>query len=137
MNFCLIKGRHLAIVAALTSCLACAPVNPSQGAVVGRWNVEWTCGLEALELKSDGTYVYAIDFAAGGRATDAGRWRLAAKTERLVGAHVILQNALQTCSVFGEKAVQPERRDREFETIWEWGRMILSFNPDIQGFTRG
>jgi hypothetical protein len=22
------------------------------------------------------------------------------------------------------------------ETIWEWGRMILSFHPDIQGFTR-
>jgi hypothetical protein len=93
--------------------------------------------LEALELKPDGTYFYAIDFAAGGRATDSGQWTIAAKTERLVGAHVILQNALQTCSVFGVKAIQPERGDRELEAIWEWGRMILSFNPDIQGFTRG
>lgn len=133
----MIKKLLLATVAASTGCLACAPANPSQDAIVGRWNVEWTCGLEALELKPDGTYVYAIDFAVGGRATDSGRWRLAAKTERLVGAHVTLLNALQTCSVFGAKAIQPERGDREFEAIWEWGRMILSFNPDIQGFTRG
>jgi len=133
----MIKGRHLAIVAALTSCLSCTPVNPSQDAVVGHWSVDWTCGVEALELKPDGTYLYAIDFAAGGRATDSGQWRITAKTELLVGAHVILQNALQPCSVFGKKEVQPERRDRVFETIWEWGRMILSFNPDIQGFTRG
>ncbi|SRR6266545_4274596 len=132
----MITVRRLTTSAALASCFACAPANPSQGAVVGKWKVEWTCGLEALDLKPDGTYVYAIDFAASGRATDSGRWRISAKTERLVGAHVILQNALETCSVFGEKAVQPARRDRELETIWEWGRMILSFNPDIQGFTR-
>jgi hypothetical protein len=92
--------------------------------------------VETLELKADGTFVYAIDFAAGGRATDSGRWRIAPKAESLVGAHVVLQNALDTCSAFGERAVQPARRDRELETIWEWGRMILSFNPDVQGFTR-
>jgi hypothetical protein len=132
----MIQMRHLTIFAALAAPLGCAPVNPSQNAVVGQWKVEWTCGSEALELKPDGTYTYTIDFATGGRATDSGQWRIAAKTERLVGAHVILQNALETCSVFGEKRVQPERRDRELETIWEWGRMILSFNPDIQGFTR-
>jgi hypothetical protein len=131
----MIQVRRLTF-AALASCLGCAPVNPSQSAVVGKWKVEWTCGVEALELKPDGTYVYTVDFAAGGRATDAGRWRISAKTERLVGAHVILQNVLETCSVFGEKAVQQTRRDRELETIWEWGRMVLSFNPDIQGFTR-
>jgi hypothetical protein len=133
----MIQMRRLTTFAALAGSLACAPVNPSQTAVVGRWRVDWTCGLEALELRPDGTYAYTIDFAGGGRATDSGEWRIVAKTERLVGAHVILQNALETCSVFGEKALQPERRDRELETIWEWGRMILSFNPDIQGFTRG
>src|SRR4029453_2550416 len=131
----MIRVRHLTTLAALAGCLACAPANPSQGGVVGKWKVEWACGLETLDLKPDGTYVYTIDFAAGGRGTDAGRWKIAAKTEHLVGAHVILQNALEACSVFGEKAVEPARRDRELETIWEWGRMILSFNPDIQGFT--
>jgi hypothetical protein len=129
-------SRRLIVFAALASILACAPASPSQDAVVGKWKVEWTCGLEALDLRPDGTYVYTMDFAAGGRATDSGRWRISAKTERLVGAHVILLNALDPCSAFGEKAVQPARRDRELETIWEWGRMILSFNPDIQGFTR-
>ena len=111
-------------------------VNPSRNDVLGRWKVDWTCGVEALELNANGTYSYTVDFAAGGRAGDSGQWRLLGKTERLEGAHVILENALQACSVFGDKAVEPVRRDRELETIWEWGRMILSFNPDIQGFTR-
>ncbi len=128
--------RRLIPFTALASSLACAPANPSQDAVVGKWKVEWTCGLEALDLHADGTYVYTIDFAAGGRATDSGRWRISAKAERLVGAHVILLDALDPCSAFGEKVVEPARRDRELETIWEWGRMILSFNPDIEGFTR-
>jgi hypothetical protein len=129
-------SRRLIAFAVLASSLACAPANPSQDALVGKWKVEWTCGLEALGLQPDGTYVYSIDFATGGRATDSGRWRISAKAERLVGAHVILLNALDPCSAFGEKVEHPARRDRELETIWEWGRMILSFNPDIQGFTR-
>jgi hypothetical protein len=129
-------SQRLVALGMLTSCFACAPANPSQDAVTGKWEVDWTCGVETLDLKPDGTFVYAINFAAGGRATDSGRWWIAPKTESLVGAHIVVQNALETCSVFGEKLAQPERRDRELETIWEWGRMILSFNPDIQGFTR-
>ena len=132
----MIPIRRITILSALAGCLACVPMNPSQSAVVGRWKADWTCGVEALELKADGAYVWTIEFVAGGRATDAGRWTIAAETERLVGAHVILQNALQACVAFGEKAVQPERRDRTLVTLWEWGRMILSFNPDIPGFTR-
>jgi hypothetical protein len=69
--------RLFAIPAALGSSLACAPANPSRDSVVGKWKIEWTCGGEALDLKPDGTYEYTVDFAAGGRATDAGRWELA------------------------------------------------------------
>src|SRR5262245_43574993 len=137
MNAILLHARRLTAFAALSGCLACAPANPSQDAIVGRWAVDSPCGREALELKADGTYAYTVDFVAGGQATDAGRWRISAKPELLVGAHVILQNALEACSsIFGEKAVHPERRDRELETIWEWGRMILSFDPDGAGFEK-
>jgi hypothetical protein len=115
---------------------ACAPVNPSQRAIAGQWKVKWSCGSEVLDLKPDGTYTYAIDFSTDGRATDSGRWKVVPKTSRLTGAHVVLQNALTTCSVSGEKTLTAERGDRELETIWEWGRMILSFDPDGEGFTR-
>jgi hypothetical protein len=121
---------------ALAGVSACAPINPSETAVVGKWKVEWTCGVETLELKSDGVYTHTIEFASSGRAADSGRWKIVSSTERLTGAHIILQGALEAHSVSGEKAVHPERRDRELETIWEWGRTILSFHPDIQGFTR-
>lgn len=131
-----IRTRRTLTLWTLACSLACAPVNPTADGVVGRWRVEWTCGVETLELSANGTYSYAIDFAAGGRATDSGQWKMVAKTERLRGAKVILRNAMEACSVFGERMVPPERADRDLETIWEWGRMILSFNPDTQGFTR-
>ena len=129
-------GKRSWAILAVGCSVACAPVNPSQSAVVGRWKVAWACGAEALDLKANGTYSYTIAFTAGGQAADSGQWRLVAKAQRFEGAHVILQNALDTCSVFGDKTIQPGRRDRQLETIWEWGRMILSFNPDTQGFTR-
>jgi hypothetical protein len=130
------RDLRWAAVWILTGAAACAPLNPGESDVIGAWRAEWTCGVEMLVLKRDGSYAYSVDFAAGGRATDSGRWKLVPTTEHLVGAHVILQNALQGCSDFGEKAAQPERFDRTLETIWEWGRMILSFNPDVPGFTR-
>jgi hypothetical protein len=120
----------------LVGCIACAPLNPSSASVVGSWKVEWMCGVETLDLKSDGSYLYAIDFAAGGRSTDSGRWQIEPKSERLSGAHVVLHSALEACGVFGDKLEPPERGDRRLETVWEWGRMLLIFNTDIQGFTR-
>jgi len=130
----LIRGFTALVV--LLNSLACAPVNPSQASLVGSWQVEWTCGVETLDLKPDGTYAYAIDFTAGGHETDSGIWRIAPKTERLSGAHVVLQNALDACSTFGDKLQPANRRDRALETTWEWGRLVLTFNTDIQGFTR-
>ena len=92
--------------------------------------------METLDLRADGTFVSAIDFAAGGRATDSGSWKLVARKSRLRGAEVVLLNALETCSVFGEKIEKPRRADRTIEAMHEYGRTVLLFNPDIEGFTR-
>jgi hypothetical protein len=43
---------------------------------------------------------------------------------------------VEFCSVFGDKLAKPENGDRQLATVWEWGRLILSFNPDWQGFER-
>ena len=123
-------------LAVLGNCLACAPANPSADAVVGRWRVDWNCGVETLELRRDWTYSYEIDFAAGGRVIDTGKWKIVPKKERLSGAQVVLQNAVDPCSAFGERIPAPGRTDRALEAVWEWGRTVLVFNPDIQGFTR-
>ena len=128
--------KRVVVVCVLGIPLACAPTNPSAASLTGSWKVDWKCGTETLELRSDGTYSYGIDYAAGGRATDSGSWRLVPKAERLRGANVVLQNALDTCSVFGEKTVGAPRADRSLETVWEYGRTVLVFNPDTQGFTR-
>ena len=87
-------------------------------------------------MRGDGTYSYSIEYAKGERATDSGSWKLVPKRERLRGAQVVLLNALDTCSVFGERIAAPGRTDKSLETVWEYARTVLLFNPDIQGFTR-
>jgi hypothetical protein len=137
--FCMpprVSRKCLTILVVLMNSFACAPMNPSQTSLVGSWKVEWTCGVETLDLKSDGTYAYAVDFTKGGQMTDSGFWRITPKSERLSGAHVVLQNAIHACSVVSDKREPLIREDRALETVWEWGRMVLVFNPDIQGFTR-
>lgn len=114
----------------------CVPVQPSEQKLVGKWRVAWNCGTEDLDLKSDMSYVLAIEYAKGGYAKHVGTWRVTPKESSFEGAHVVLQDAVTFCSPFGEKLTQPERGERKLETVWEWGRMILGFNPDWQGFER-
>jgi hypothetical protein len=131
-----VPTQSLLALAIWGGCFGCAPLNPSTDTVVGQWRVDWTCGVETLNLAANGTYSYTIDFAAGGRETDSGEWTIIPKTERLSAARVRLQNAVQACSYSGEKLPAPGRANRDLETIWEWGRTILSFDPDGAGFTR-
>jgi hypothetical protein len=104
--------------------------------LIGKWEVEWRCGKETLEFRADKTYTQEIEYAAGGRADQSGAWRVTAKESYLEGGHVVLQGAVEFCSAFGEKLPVPQKTERKLETIWEWGRLTLSFNPDEPGFTK-
>jgi hypothetical protein len=126
-------------VLVVSTCLAgwsCVPVEPAEDRLVGTWRVEWQCGKETLELRRDKTYGQQIEYAGGGRANHSGVWRTKPKPSRLEGSRVVLQDAMTFCAAFGEKLPTPQRGDRELETIWEWGRVTLSFNPDLPGFLR-
>jgi hypothetical protein len=120
----------------LAAAVGCAPVNVSDHEVVGAWREEWECGVETLVFESDGTYTYTVEFAVGGRATDSGQWKIIPKTDFLEGAHVVLKNALDLCSPFGEKVTEPQREDLPLVASWEYGRLTLSYDPDSAGFTR-
>lgn len=102
----------------------------------GRWSVVWKCGTESLNLAADSTYTQHIDYAEGGTETHNGTWTVVPRDSRLSGGKVVLKDALVFCSVFGERLPEPRHEKRQLETIWEGGRVILSFNPDIQGFER-
>jgi hypothetical protein len=69
---------------------------------MGKWKVDWRCGKETLELRSDMSYTQAIEYPAGGRADHSGVWHAPPKPSRLESGHVILQDALEFCTVFGE-----------------------------------
>lgn len=101
------------------------------------WQVDWSCGIERLELKEGRSYVQSIEYRGGGHATHTGRtWKVTPKESLLDSGHLVLQDAVEFCSVFGDKLTKPENGDRQLATDWEWGRLILSFNPDWQGFER-
>ena len=114
----------------------CVPISPSEQQLVGRWQVTWQCGTEGLDLRADSTYGQSIDYAVGGHATHTGKWKITPRESHLEGANVVLQDAMEFCTTFGEKLPEPERGDRRLQTVWEWGRSILEFNPDVQGFER-
>ena len=128
------SGYFVMATCAATS--GCVPVQPSDRELVGAWRVVWECGTERLDLRADATYTQHIDYAAGGTVTHSGTWTVAPRESRLAGGKVVLKDAMQFCSVFGKRLPQPEQGELRLETIWEWGRIILSFNPDIQGFER-
>ena len=131
-----IIGYCFFVMAACAISVGCVPVQPSAHDLVGSWRVVWKCGTERLEIGADATYTQRIDFAAGGTATHSGTWTVAPRQSHLSGGKLVLKDALQFCSVFGERLLKPEREERQLDAIWEWGRVILSFNPDNQGFER-
>lgn len=133
----MLTAPRLWTVLVALECIACVGVNPSASDVIGKWRVSWTCGVEALELKADGTYAYSVTFPSGEAATDQGHWEVIPMESRLNGAGVRLKAAHLGCSPSGKRTKNGEREDRTLRTIFEWGRTILSFHPDIQGFTRG
>jgi hypothetical protein len=131
-----LKSSLAGSVAAFFLSCGCVPVHPTATQLVGSWRVVWDCGTESLELKSDATYRQGMDYAGGGHATHSGTWRITPKQSVLEGAQVVLTDASEFCSAFGEKLKPPVGGDRQLEAVWEWGRVTLNFNPDIQGFER-
>jgi hypothetical protein len=131
------KIASLVLVLALSpSVVGCIPINPSPTSVAGDWEVSWSCGNESLTLSAAGTYTHTIKFVGGDQESDSGSWVIKPKTGKFVGATLILQNALDYCSAFGEKIDHPKRQEIPLDTVWEWGRTVLIFNPDLQGYVR-
>lgn len=126
----------IAISVSLILIFGCVPVEPTKQKLFGKWRVVWNCGTEDLDLKADMSYALEIEYATGGHVKHTGTWKITPKESTFEGAHVVLQDAMKFCTPFGEKLAQPEPGERQLETVWEWGRMILSFNPDRQGFVR-
>ena len=137
MSMCI--NFHYGFLALITcSVLAgCMPVQLSERELVGSWRAATECGIESLELKADTTYTQYIDFdGTGGSVSHNGTWAVIPRSSSLSGGKLILKDALEFCSILGKRLPRPERGERQLETVWEWGRVLLSFNPDKQGFER-
>ncbi len=130
------KTRLFLLIASLVFFCGCVPLQPSVKQVSGKWRLARRCGTEHLELKADGSYVQEIEYANGARATQAGSWSIEPRHSKLEGAHIILHNAIIYCSLGDDRLLNPEVADISLETDWEWGRIVLNYNPDLQGYTR-
>ena len=123
-------NARLAAYLALALLAGCAPYHGKPRDFVGKWKVTRDCGVERLELRPDWTYLQSIRLRDGRTGTHAGRWSV--ERDRLT-----LEDAFDWCGPFGNKTRdEPKARDIEYRTVWEYGQVILEFNPDLDGFRR-
>lgn len=114
---------------------ACVEAQLSEQELIGAWQVEWECGIEKLEFKGDGSFVQEIKYHGGGHTSHTGKvWRIVPRKNRSDSGHVLLQDGVQFCSLSGDRLPKPIIINRDLATFWEWGRLILRFHPDFQGF---
>lgn len=119
--------------------LACWPAKPSRDQVIGKWVVTHSFGREHLFFSRNGTYVQQMTYARGGIVVaNHGRWWItpALGKERLDGGFVVLGGALVFADAFGNEERAPERSDWKLQANHEWGRMVLRFSPDLEGFRK-
>ena len=125
----LIRPRVI-LLAALCFLAVCAPHHGKPKDFVGKWRCTRACGVERLELRRDWTYVQSVRLEDGRTGTHTGRWSVE-------GTRLTLEYGALWCDVFGDKINdEPKIEDISYTTQWEYGRVILEFNPDLEGFTR-
>jgi hypothetical protein len=106
--------------------------------VAGKWVVDHRFGRENLVLSRDRTYVQRLTYARGGIVSNRGKWWIthAEGKQRFDGGFVVLGDALVFADAFGDELRAPERIDWKLQASREWGRMVLSFSTDLEGFRR-
>ena len=117
----------LLVLSATLVCVGCSQAHPSKEQLVGAWKVEHNFGTETLVLLADGTYTQKLVKKGRQSTENKGDWEL-----RL--SELILHDALVFSTPFGEREPNAPRRDWTLDTLHEWGRLILSFSPDLPGF---
>ena len=132
------SGRCSAIVLSLfvMAMLGCAPSHPTDRELVGTWSIAHNFGLETLTLASDHSYAQGCTATSGSPITNTGRWTLVNGKTSLSGSTLELQAARVFATAFGARADEPTPRTVKLEVLRNWGRLELSFNPDLPGFTK-
>jgi hypothetical protein len=116
--------------------IGCWSAHPTKAQIVGKWKVEHNFGTETLTFSSNGTYLQRLVEKNGNVIENRNRWELQSSEEILSDTKVILHNAFIFWTPFGERETQQENQDWTLEAVTEWGRLILSFSPDLPGFIR-
>lgn len=115
---------------------ACWPARPSVQEIVGVWQADHSFGSETLVLSNDGRYTQILVEPSGRKIENSGQWKVQPSRETLAGSKVILRKALVFANPFGNRDSNPQPQDWELEAVHEWGRTVLTFNPDLPGFQR-
>lgn len=116
--------------------LGCAPSHPTDRELVGTWSTAHNFGRETLTLATDQSYSQSCTATSESLVTNTGRWTLVTAQVAGRGSTLELQAALVFVTAFGERADATIPRTVKLEALRNWGRLELSFNPDLPGFTK-
>jgi hypothetical protein len=133
---CEIRWRNLQVlllaIVPIVS-VACWPAHPSNDRLIGTWEAVHPAGRETLVLSGDGTYTQVFTRTDGAKVENAGRWERGADSRlSLSGLTITLHDA----RLFDVEPETGERWNRGLEAVTEWGRTMLVFNPDAEGFVK-
>ena len=130
------RGRAMVLGVFVLAMLGCAPSHPTERDVVGTWSTAHNFGRETITLAADHSYSQSCTATSGSLVTNTGRWTLVTAQTAGLGSTLELQAALVFVTAFGERAEAPTPRTVQLEALRNWGRLELSFNPDLPGFTK-
>jgi hypothetical protein len=130
------RGRAIVLSVFVMVMLGCAPSHPTERELVGTWSTAHNFGQETLTLAADHSYSQSCTATSGSLVTNTGRWTLVTAKAACSGSMLELQAALVFVTPFGERADAPTPRTVQLEALRNWGRLELSFNPDLPGFTK-
>ncbi len=96
--------------------------------LVGTWSVWHDFVTDSLVLASDGSFLQSLAGRDHRRLRATGRWRREYR-------EVVLDRAYSFHTLRFDDFEETLEETR-IHIAWEWGRMVLSFDPDVEGFTR-
>jgi hypothetical protein len=130
------RGRAMVLGVFVMAMLGCAPSHPTDRDLVGTWSTAHNFGRETLTLAADHSYSQCCKATSGSLVKNTGRWTLVTAQAAGRGSTLEFQAALVFVTPFGERADGPTPRTVRLEALRNWGRLELSFNPDLPGFTK-
>ena len=129
---------RIGIIALLLTLSGCSHIDASEKDLIGSYKVDHNFGSEELTLREDMTFMQRLDLKDGVGLTNEGLWSVEKGNpgDAFSGSKAKLHGGLMFSNWRGDRVPQPIREDISLLIEWVWGRVELTFSPDLPGYRK-